>query len=121
MVMSLYIAGSRPWRPKPRLSSRAEHAVDVDSRRNWHWPSSSPPDSHRQVLEMYQEQPGTETDQNLGPFVDFISSDKGLGCFCTKNNHVQKQQDNKHLSSNFPIIRLVATMWPAASASLAAT
>ena len=95
MVMSLYIAGSRPWRPKPRLPSRAEHAVDVDSRRNWHWPSSSPSDSHRQVLEMYQEQPGTETDQNSGPFVDY--------------------------QVIFFFVRLVVTMWPAASASLAAT
>ena len=40
---------------------------------------------------------------------------------CIKNNQVQKQQDNEHLSSDFFIIRHVATTWPAASASLAAT
>ena len=118
--MTLYVTGSGPWRPKPRLSSRAKYAVDVDSRRNWYRSSSPPADSHRQVLEMYQEQPGTET-KFKGGVIFLGKSENDSGCLRSKNNHVPKHQDNEHSSIDFFIIRLVAMTWLAASASLGAT
>ena len=60
-----YVSGSGARRPEPRLPGRAEHALDVDPWRNWHWLAPPPSDSHRQVLAMYQEQPGKQTNKQI--------------------------------------------------------
>ena len=58
MSLSSDLPGCCTWRPQPRLPSRAKHPLDADSW--WHRHRSAPPpsDSHRQVLEVHQEQPG---------------------------------------------------------------
>ena len=66
-----YVSGSRARRPEPRLPGRAEHALDVDSRRDRHWLPPPPPDSHRQVLALHQEQPGTPLLKNCQQFCEF--------------------------------------------------